>query len=161
MLNNEPRFWQSRPDDEIFGILLERFFSGDDDSDTRLSIMKSLANLPIINEDMTKKHFFAYATLFVEDVRHRSISCEMEDFLFCRILSLGSIVSQNFANAMVDCIDELCSWMVRAASPDHSNSNFQIRVLKELSKVSVLPTGSSLIISRRFCLSSSANKKYL
>jgi len=135
ILSRIRRFWQSRPDDEIFGILLERFFSGDDDSDTRLSIMKSLANLPIINEDMTKKHFFAYASLFVEDVKHRSISCEMEDFLFCRILSLGSIVSQNFANAMVDCIDELCSWMVRAASPDHSNSTFQIKVLKELSKV--------------------------
>ncbi len=84
---------------------------------------------------MTKKHFFAYATLFVEDVKQRCISCEMENYLFCRILSLGSIVSQNFANAMVECVDELCSWMVRAASPDHSDSNFQIKVLKELSKV--------------------------
>ena len=131
-----PRLWQSRPDDEIFGILLERFFSGDDDDDTRLLIMKVLANLPVINDTMTKGHFFSYAALFVDDVKERSISCDIENFLFCRILSLGSIISNNFVHAMVDCLDELCSWMVCAASAEHSRSPYQVKVLKELSKVS-------------------------
>lgn len=131
ILSRVKTLWLTYPDNDVFGMLLERFFD-EEDNDTRLFVMKALANLPVTNPSITQAHFFSFSSSFVDYIKKREVKCDMEMFLLCRIIALGAMVSKNFNEALKDVICELHVWFTLIS--EHHGNPFQLKIIEELAK---------------------------